>query len=87
MARDTTPDEEETRKLMTGAYKDQEHEPEGFDDWGNFTAHVVHAQRREVARLRSKLSDHGIDPGGWDDPLRGGEPGTGWRPWVSWRTC
>lgn len=56
---------------MTRAYKGQEHAIEGYDDWGNFTAHVVHSQRSEIERLRRLLDSQGIDPGGWDDPLAG----------------
>lgn len=65
----TSEDEEETRRLMKLSYKDQQHAPDGFDDWGEFTAHVVHAQRREIDRLRDRLREHGIEPGDWDDPL------------------
>jgi len=54
---------------MIDAYQAQEHLPDGFDDWGQFTAHVVHAQRVEIGRLRDLLVQHGIDAGEWDDPL------------------
>ncbi len=69
MPRSTTNEEEETRRLMTRAYRGQKHAQDGFDDWGDFTAHVVHAQRREIGRLRDLLIDQRIDPDRWDDPL------------------
>lgn len=69
MARPTTPQEEETRRLMTRAYKGQKYAPNGYDDWGDFTAHVVHAQRGEIDRLRSLIAQQRIDLNLWDDPL------------------
>jgi len=71
MARDTTPEEEATRHEMIAAYKAQEHSPDGYNDWGMFTAHVVHAQRAEIERLRGLLREHGVEVDEWEDPLRG----------------
>jgi hypothetical protein len=65
MARDTTPEEEATKHEMIAAYKAQEHSPDGFNDWGMFTANVVHAQRTEIQRLRELLRERGIDAGQW----------------------
>lgn len=69
MSRPTTPDEEATRKEMTRLYKTQEHAPDDYNDWGQFTAHVVHSQRLEIVRLRTLLQSRGIDAGDWDDPF------------------
>jgi hypothetical protein len=73
MARDTTPEEEATRHEMIAAYKVQEHAPDGFNDWGMFTAHVVHAQRIEIRRLHELLQGRGVGPGEWEDPLDGNQ--------------
>ena len=54
---------------MSAFYKEQEDDPEGFNDWGKFTAHVVYEQRCEIARLRKLLLDHSVDPGSRSDPL------------------
>jgi hypothetical protein len=77
MARSTSPEEEDTRRLMTRAYKGQEHTPDGFDDWGNFTAHVVHAQRAEIERLRKLVGQQGLELGEWDDPLEAEQSAAG----------
>jgi hypothetical protein len=69
MAQSNTPEEETTKHEMIGAYKAQEHAPNGFNDWGVFTAHVVHAQRTEIQRLHGLLQGRGIDAGQWADPL------------------
>jgi hypothetical protein len=52
---------------MTEAYKRQKEIPDGFDDWGRFTAYCVCEQRREIARLRGLLQENGLDPGQWED--------------------
>lgn len=69
MARETTEAEERTRHRMIDVYRQQENLPDGFNDWGMFTAHVVHAQRMEIERLRGLLDQNGVDAGDWDDPL------------------
>jgi hypothetical protein len=69
MARSNTPEQDATKHEMIAAYKAQEHTSDGFNDWGVFTAHVVHAQRTEIERLRELLRERGIDAGQWDDPL------------------
>lgn len=68
MTRETSEVEERTRQEMIVAYRAQQ-TPEGFDDWGRFTAHVVHAQHAEIERLRCLLREQGIGVGEWDDPL------------------
>jgi predicted N-acyltransferase len=68
MTRETSEPEERARQHMIAAYRAQQ-APEGFDDWGKFTAHVVHAQRMEIERLRRLLREQGIEVGEWDDPL------------------
>lgn len=70
MTRGTSEPEESTRQDMIAAYRAQQ-TPEGFDDWGMFTAHVVHAQRVEIERLRHLLREESIEVGQWADPLGG----------------
>ena len=70
MPRDNTDAEDRTKHEMIAVYQAQEHLPEGFDDWGMFTAHVVHTQRTEIERLRGLLEQNGIESGDWDDPLQ-----------------
>lgn len=67
MPRDNTSEEGATRREMTEAYKRQKEIPDGFDDWGRFTAYCVCEQRREIARLRGLLQENGLDPGQWED--------------------
>lgn len=70
MPRDNTSEEAATRREMTEVYKRQKDLPDGFDDWGRFTAYVVCEQRREIERLRGLLKQkNGIEPGEWNDPL------------------
>jgi len=71
MTRDNTPDEDRTKHEMIDTYRVQEHLPDGFNDWGMFTAHVVHSQRKEIDRLRALLEGHSIEAGEWEDPLGG----------------
>jgi hypothetical protein len=67
MARENTREEAETRREMTEAYQQQKTVPNGFDDWGKFTAHIVCAHRQEIQRLRQLLADRGVSLGPWDD--------------------
>lgn len=69
MARGNMAEEARTRREMTDAYKRQKDGPDGFDDWGRFTAHVVCTQRQEMERLRALLEEHGINAGSWDGPF------------------
>jgi hypothetical protein len=69
VAQDITPEEEATRKNMSRIYKNQEHNQTGYDDWGKFTAHVVHSQRNEIDRLRTLCQQKGVDPSAWNDPF------------------
>lgn len=69
MGRETTDAEERTRHEMTDVYRQQKEWPDGFNDWGMFTGHVVHAQREEIERLRGLLEQKGVDAGDWADPL------------------
>lgn len=69
MPKRTTAEEEHTRSEMSRAYNAQKHDPDGWDDWGMFTAHVVHGLIAEVGRLRHMLRCHGIDPGPERDPF------------------
>jgi len=69
MAQDITAEEAAIRRHMSSIYKSQENSPNGFDDWGMFTAHVVYTQRKEIERLRDILKEKNIDPGPWDDPF------------------
>lgn len=69
MSRQITPEEEATRSAVSHRYKAQEHQADGYNDWGQYTAHVVHCQRQEIARLRAALQGHGLAPGDWHDPF------------------
>lgn len=69
MARTPTAAERATKKEMSRAYKAQEHDSDGWPDWREFTAHVVHGLLDEVAELRQQLSRHGLDPGSPRDPF------------------
>ena len=69
MARETTRAEAATRREMTDAYRRQKELPDGFDDWGKFTAYVVCEQRRKIERLRGLLGERGVDPGACEDPF------------------
>jgi hypothetical protein len=69
LPRENTSEEAAVRREMTDAYKQQKENPDGFDDWGRFTAHVVWEQRREIERLRGLLQESGIDAGAREDPF------------------
>jgi len=69
MARQTTRDEERTRDRMTKVYNAQKRDSDGWNDWGMFTAHVVHGLLQEVAELRARLEAKGIDTGPERDPF------------------
>ena len=69
MPRCLSDDEQAFRKHMSVSYKEQEGEEDGYDDWGEYTAHVAHEYHLEIIRLRDKLRHHGVDPGPWDSPL------------------
>jgi len=69
MARQTTGDEERTRDRMKNVYNAQKRDPDGWNDWGMFTAHVVHGLVQEVAELRARVEGEGIDTGPERDPF------------------
>lgn len=69
MARQTTCDEERTRDRMKNVYNAQKRNSDGWNDWGMFTAHVVHGLIQEVAELRAKLEAEVIDSGPQRDPF------------------
>ncbi len=71
MPRQITNEEDATRKEMSRRYKAQEHDADGYNDWGQYTAHVVHCQRQEIARLRALLQRRNVEPGEWDEPFQG----------------
>ena len=64
-----TDEEHAFRKQMSAAYKSQEHAGGGYDDWGEFTAHVAHEYRQEIDRLRELLRQHKVAAGAWHDPV------------------
>jgi hypothetical protein len=64
-----TDHEQAFKKHWSRVYKVQEHQAGGYDDFGEFSAHVASYYRQEVLRLRAILQQHGIDPGSWSDPL------------------
>lgn len=69
MPSELMPDEATIRRKMSDIYLAQKSSPDGFSDWGEYTAHVVCLYCREIERLRKMLESHSIDPGGWNDPL------------------
>jgi len=64
-----TENEKAFKKSWSHAYKTQEHLPGGYDDFGEFSAHVALSYRQEIVRLRTILQQHGIDSGEWADPV------------------
>lgn len=59
MPRTTSVQEEHTRVQMTAAYNAQKAGPNGWQDWGMFTAHVVHGLIEEVNVLRAQIQSAG----------------------------
>jgi hypothetical protein len=57
------------KKRWRRIYKAQEHQAEGYDDFGEFSAHVAYSDRRAILRLRAILQERGVDPGAWSDPI------------------
>jgi hypothetical protein len=64
-----TADEQAFKSRWSRIYKHQERQANGYDDFGEFSAHVAHAYRQEVLRLRAILKQNGTDPGEWSDPI------------------
>lgn len=69
MPRTTTAANEQTRDRMKGVYNAQKAHPEGWQDWGMFTAHVVHGLIEEVGHLRGLLRANGIKAPPARDPF------------------
>lgn len=69
MVKQTTRDEERTRDRMKRVYNAQKEDADGWNDWGMFTAHVVHDLVQEVGELRGRLESQGVDPGPERDPF------------------
>jgi hypothetical protein len=63
------PEVEQTKRKMICAWEQQKHDPCGWNDWGMYTAHVVHGLICEVEELRKKLIQSNIDPGKSRDPF------------------
>ncbi len=60
MPKTTSAPEEQTRDRMKSVYNAQKALREGWQDWGMFTAHVVHGLIREVHELRAGMTAAGI---------------------------
>ncbi len=64
-----TDDEQSFKKRWSRIYKTQEHQAHGYDDFGEFSAHIANLYRDEIARLRAILQENNVDPGKWSDPI------------------
>jgi hypothetical protein len=64
-----TDDERAFKKLWSAAFTAQKADSRGYDDFGEFSAHIALGYRQEVQRLRALLEQNGIDPESWYDPL------------------
>ena len=64
-----TDDEQAFKKRWSRVYKAQEQQASGYDDFGEFSAHIAYSYQQEVFRLRDILQQHGVDPGTWSDPV------------------
>lgn len=69
MPRQATRAEDSARAEMSQVYNAQKHDADGWDNWGLYTAHVVHGLIEEVASLRARLEAAGINPGPARDPF------------------
>ena len=67
-----TDDERAFKKLWSAFFLGQKDQADGYDDFGEFSAHVAHGYRREILRLRGILQQNGVSPGTWSDPLSAG---------------
>jgi hypothetical protein len=54
---------------MKHVYNEQKARDDGWQDWGIFTAHVVHGLIEEVRHLRAKMTQAGIRPPPERDPF------------------
>lgn len=64
-----TDDEKSFKKRWSRIYKAQERQARGYDDFGEFSAHVANLYRHEIARLRAILQENDVDPGEWSGPI------------------
>jgi hypothetical protein len=64
-----TDDERAFKKYWSAVFLGQKDQVGGYDDFGEFSAHVAHGYRQEVLRLRAILEQNGADSGAWSDPL------------------
>ena len=64
-----TQEEVAIRHQMSTTYKGQEASADGFDDWGEYTAHVIYLHRKEIYRLQQLLESKELNPGSWADPF------------------
>jgi hypothetical protein len=67
-----TVDEKAFKKRWSATFLAQKDQASGYDDFGEFSAHVAHSYRREVLRLRAILEKNIVDPGEWSDPIPDG---------------
>lgn len=63
--------EQAFKKHWSQGFKTQQTKNGGYDDFGEFSAHVACCYQEEVVRLHRLLQEHSIDPGEWLDPLSG----------------
>jgi hypothetical protein len=69
MPKQTTQAEEKSRDWMKHVYNEQKARDDGWQDWGMFTAHVVHGLIEEVRHLRAKMTQAGVHPPPERDPF------------------